>query len=112
MVPKKQNRGFDFRQSLLIVYIGIGVVAVMLTVVIAFSDTPDSTVQPTPTVTRMLSPLILTQQSEGSVNHPHLTATPQAQTPDINAGVETDSQVFFPTATGATAATPTVTAEH
>ena len=101
MASKKQSRGFDVRQSILMVYVGICVIAVVLTVVIAFGESSGTTskAQPTPTLTRTLSPLILTQQSEGSMND----ASRHTQSPAQNSGgaVEPDSEIFIPTATPA-----------
>lgn len=98
MASKKQSRGFDVRQSILIVYVGLCVAAVVLTVVVAFGEAFDATssAQPTPTMTRTLSPLILTQQAEGSVNNP---IPPTAELRPSGGADEPDSEVFIPTAT-------------
>lgn len=79
MASKKQNRrSFDTRQSILIVYVGVCVIAVVLTVFIAFSEVNSTSQLAQPTATRTLSPAILTQQAEGSANtdaHPLSTPT-------------------------------------
>lgn len=70
MASQKQRPRADFRQSLLIVYVGICVIAVVLTVTIAFTEASGSgqVTQPTPTITRTPLPLILTQQAEDAMN--------------------------------------------
>lgn len=73
MASKNQDRSIKFQHAALIVYVGVCVMLVMLTVVIAYQEA-DSTAhlsRPTQGITRTLSPLILTQQAEGSVNDEH-----------------------------------------
>jgi hypothetical protein len=97
MAAKKPSQR-DIRPALLIVYVSIGVLAVVLTVAIAFSEVADTAqnVTATPAATRTLSPLIRTQQAEGSVND-------DRRHQDSRAAV---------TATTAPDETPAVTAEH
>lgn len=65
MASEKQPRR-DIREPILIVYVGICVLAVVLTVVIAFSEagSPTQAAQPTPSPTRTLSPAVLTLQAD------------------------------------------------
>lgn len=60
--PSRRNLG----QPLLMAYVGICVIAVVLTVVIAFSEASSSaqTAQPTPPPTRTLPPAVMTLQAD------------------------------------------------
>ncbi len=68
MASKKRRSGADIRQPILIVYVGICVIAVVFTVVIAFSESNNTGQISQSTPTRTLAPYILTQRAEGSVN--------------------------------------------
>ncbi len=70
MASKKRRSGADIRQPILIVYVGICVMAVVFTVAIAFGESNNTgqISQATSMSTRTLSPYILTQRAEGSVN--------------------------------------------
>ena len=63
MASEKQPRR-DIRQPILIVYVGICVMAVVLTVVIAFSEAGNPPQAATPSATRTLSPAVLTLQAD------------------------------------------------
>lgn len=63
MASEKQPRR-DIRQPILIVYVGICVMAVVLTVVIAFSEAGNPQQSATPSTTRTLSPAVLTLQAD------------------------------------------------
>ena len=65
MASEKQPRR-DIRQPILIVYVGFCVLAVVVTVVIAFSEAaaPAQAAPSTPTATRTLSPAVLTLQAD------------------------------------------------
>lgn len=68
------------------VYVGVCVIAVVLTVVIAFNEANSSTQvsQAAAIVTRTTAPFILTQQAEGSVNldeHPGQVENSVSSTP-------------------------------
>lgn len=89
MASKKQRRA-NIREPLLMVYVGICVIAVVLTVVIAFNESNSSTLvsQTVATVTRTTAPIILTQQAEGSVNqdeHPGQVENSVSSTPKTKA---------------------------
>ncbi len=70
MASKKRRSGADIRKPILIAYVGICVIAVILTVAIAFNESTNTgqISQATPKSTRTLAPYIQTQRAEGSVN--------------------------------------------
>ena len=73
MASKNQGRSTKFQHAALMVYVGVCVMLIVLTVGLAYQEA-DSTAQltqPTQGITRTVSPLILTQQAEGSVNDEH-----------------------------------------
>ncbi len=91
MAAKKKRRT-DIRQPILIVYVSVCVIAVVLTVVIAFGEANGASQLTQPTATRTLSPLILTQQADGygpSATHPVSTPTPTHARPGAPTEVPT-----------------------
>ncbi len=62
MGSKKQPS--DIRQPILMVYVAVCVIAIVLTVLIAFEESGKSSQLGQPTATRTLSPLVLTDQAE------------------------------------------------
>ena len=73
MASKNQGRSTKFQHAALIAYVGVCVMLVVLTVVIAYQEADGTAqlTQPTQGITRTVSPLILTQQAESSVNDEH-----------------------------------------
>lgn len=69
-MASEKPQGRDIRQLILIVYVGICVIAVVLTVVIAFSEAaaPVQAAPLTPTATRTVSPVVLTLQADEPVH--------------------------------------------
>ena len=96
MASKKRSSGADIRQLILIAYVGICVIAVILTVAIAFNESTNTgqISQATPRSTRTLAPYMLTQRAESSVNqdeHPGQKENSETSTvPGVNATATTE----------------------
>ncbi len=71
MGKEEISHGADKRQYLLIGYVGVAVVMVVMTLVLAFSSEDQTSAQVTPTNTR--NPVILTAQADYSTVTPAAT---------------------------------------